>query len=596
MSLLLVSCSSQSPQVKTVPKTAPIIEKKEEKKSANDFVELAQQSEAELAVSYLTQAISAYINEQQFKKALWLANQTLVLTNNETITQQLQLNKAQALFQLNQVELALESLNEIQDISLFTQQWQLDYYQLLGNIQHQRELPLIALDAWLRVLDIGSATNYQAQLEETWLALNQLDQWEIDQLSSLNPPQYKGWKQLLNFAHRFGYQPSSFNRYLQQWQRNFPQHPAQGLIAQLKNVELPLNDPEHNIAVLLPLSGKRISAGVAAQQGILAAYTNNNSAQLHFIDSERVDFSVLAQRFSNLAIDHVIGPLLKPNVDAYLQQADLTQPTLLLNLPTQGNLKDNQIVLSMMPEEEAVQAATTLSRNQYKHPLIFSQQNSNSLRITKTFAHTWQLLTGQEPEIMYFEDASKVQEQLKRSLEVKKSEIRIQSLDRRIKQKLKSQERNRRDIDMIYIVASPNETRLLKPYIDVNIAPFANNIPTFASSRSHSDNNDASDSRDLTGLKFTEMPWLLSSKQQNKSLKSLNDSLWPERSDSLERIFAMGYDSLSLVYKFDMFKQQPYIRHYGQTGVLKLNKQGILNRSLLWGVYQQDKVEQVAME
>ena len=58
----------------------------------------------------------------------------------------------------------------------------------------------------------------------------------------------------------------------------------------------------------------------------------------------------------------------------------------------------------------------------------------------------------------------------------------------------------------------------------------------------------------------------------------------------------MGYDSLSLIKKFDMFKQYPYVRHYGQTGVLKLNQQGILTRSLLWGIYQQDKVEQIAME
>jgi len=100
----------------------------------------------------------------------------------------------------------------------------------------------------------------------------------------------------------------------------------------------------------------------------------------------------------------------------------------------------------------------------------------------------------------------------------------------------------------------------------------------------------------LTGLVFTEMPWLLPSKQQNSQLKQLNKSLWPEKSDGLQRIFAMGFDSLSLIEKQQAMQQHPYVRHYGQTGVLKLNADNILTRSLLWGSYQKDQVIEVAMD
>jgi len=100
----------------------------------------------------------------------------------------------------------------------------------------------------------------------------------------------------------------------------------------------------------------------------------------------------------------------------------------------------------------------------------------------------------------------------------------------------------------------------------------------------------------LNDLVFTEMPWLLTSKQQNVQLASLSRTLWPSRSDSLQRIFAMGFDSLNLVDKLPAMKQRPYVRHYGQTGILKLDRNNTLIRSLIWGVYQKDKVSEIAMD
>ena len=123
---------------------------------------------------------------------------------------------------------------------------------------------------------------------------------------------------------------------------------------------------------------------------------------------------------------------------------------------------------------------------------------------------------------------------------------------------------------------------------------FANIIPVYASSRSHSLIHDDSALVDLNGMTFTEMPWMLSSEQQNTPLAKQAKSLWPNRSDSLQRIFAMGYDAISLVNKINAFQTKPYVRHFGQTGVLKLNDQNVLTRSLLWGQYNRNNVKQLA--
>jgi outer membrane PBP1 activator LpoA protein len=92
------------------------------------------------------------------------------------------------------------------------------------------------------------------------------------------------------------------------------------------------------------------------------------------------------------------------------------------------------------------------------------------------------------------------------------------------------------------------------------------------------------------------MPWLLSSKYQNKTLEQLSQKLWPERSDSLQRIFAMGFDSFDLVQKIPAMKVEPYVRHFGQTGVLKLDERNMLTRSLLWGKYYQGEVQEIVMD
>jgi outer membrane PBP1 activator LpoA protein len=42
-------------------------------------------------------------------------------------------------------------------------------------------------------------------------------------------------------------------------------------------------------------------------------------------------------------------------------------------------------------------------------------------------------------------------------------------------------------------------------------------------------------------------------------------------------------------------KQAPYVRHFGQTGILQLNENNILTRSLIWGQYQPSGVNQVSL-
>ena len=309
----------------------------------------------------------------------------------------------------------------------------------------------------------------------------------------------------------------------------------------------------------------------------------------HALDTSSISQNKTADYITAIDSDSAIKSYLEPTQDS--KAID----TLLLNIPAKSSLTRHHTVLSMRPEDEAKQAAATLSRQKFQHPVVLSQENIVSKRIAQAFVKQWQRITGNTIEVVYYDTGAQMQENIKASLSVDKSKTRITKLKSRLNQSIKTKTRNRRDIDMIYLVGTPEQTRLVKPYIEVNISEFAEIIPVFASSRSHSTQTDYSSNSDLQGLTFTEIPWLLAS-EQNVELAVLSQELWPKRSDGLSRLFAMGYDSYQLINKIPLMQQAPYLHHWGQTGVLKLNKNSILTRSLLWGVYKKNRVVSIVME
>ena len=556
----------------------------------------AQTQSSSDALATLTQTSELLISEKRFNQALWLSQQVTQLTESNLHKYRLALVSAHSFLFMEKMELAFNQLAIADKYSTdngITHQEQ--YYFLLAEVQHNRTLNISALNAKLHWFSLSSQTTTD-DIHQLWQSLSLLSTWQVSQLAELAPPYFKGWHQLLTYAHKFGSDLGRFERHLTQWQRDFSAHPAQAVIESLRATELELQQDNVNIAVILPLSGNQAAAGKVAQQGILAAYKNSSNKIINFIDADTLDWSMLNQQLTELDSNFVIGPLLKGNVDKYLAQTEIILPNLLLNTPAKSQRTGDQVILSMRPEDEAFQAATTLSRKNYKSPVVLSHRDNASKRIAQTFSQQWQLITGYTPEIVYFEKGKKMQDQLKATLDVDSSQDRIKDLEIRLKHNIKTIPRNRRDVDMFYLVGSPKQTTLLKPYIDVNTSPFAKVIPVYASSRSHSSKQDTSKHNDLINLVFTEMPWLLNSQQQNTQLANLSNTLWPSRSDSLQRIFAMGYDSLHLVDKLPAMKKRPYVRHYGQTGILKLNDKNTLIRSLLWGVYQKDKVSEIAMD
>lgn len=597
---LIMSCSA--PNTQQTEKKLNNKQEKVIKKTSDDLISTkqllkkARKAQATEANELLIQASETYLLEEKPNQALWLANQLLQQNQNNRQRYQLFVVSAQAYankVQWDNSEKYLQAAATLAEKEKFNHSYA--YYFALHELAQKQQQVVTALNAYLHLFTLDNNAD-ESMLENIWQRLNNLSIWQTKQLATLKAPYYSGWLALNNMANQYG-GTEQFQSKIKNWQRDFATHPAQFIAQKLLTEEVSSHLVSiERVAVILPLTGKQAKAGITAQQGILAAYNSDPSIELSFIDTNKLDFSQLNQTLLDNNIDFVIGPLLKSNVESYISHINNNIPTLFLNIPNNQLLEEHQFSLSMRPEDEAIQAATILSQQNFTNPVILFNNDSVSSRIANAFSKQWQLLTQHSPTKVKLPSGRKMQNKLKEILAVDESKLRINSLNRLFRENIKAEKRSRRDIDMFYLVGNTQQVRLLKPYIDVNTSPFADVIPIFASSKSHSLLKDKSTYNDLKGLTFTQIPWLLPSAQQNKPLANLSKKIWPKRSDSLQSIFAMGYDSFQLINILPKMQKHQYIRHYGQTGTLKLNQNNIITRSLLWGRYSAKGVSEIVLE
>ncbi|WP_394172696.1 penicillin-binding protein activator [Thalassotalea litorea] len=632
--LILNGCAT--PESKKAPKqaqeTQQQLESVEEKPiSVDELFVQAKNENNEGAIILLLQAGQKLLLQQQPEKSLFLSQQLSNLPLNQIQSNYNLLNMAEASLMLDDPTLCLSLLAQIKASSTAKRKLRLTADALLA----QGKLPQ-AVIAYLQQYDNYPSDNVD-ELGELETLIGQLMPWQIDYLKTQNPPGLAGWLELSQILAMVTPENDQSDT-LVRWQQRFGSHMAMPLVEVKRHPQVQIEaasrqqtqvngstDPENslgmtdntntvvitgvnpairdieNITVIIPLSGREASIGEAIQRGLIAAYQqNDNSRALTFIDSNNASMTDIVEGLMLTPPDFVVGPLLKQNVDAYIATEQVlmphTWPTLLLNLPEQQRLGEQHYVFSMRPEDEAKQAAFTLYHKGYQHPVILSQDSNLGKRLADTFQTQWYQQSGNTPQVIYYQTSKEMEQAVKNALDVNLSKERIFLMRNRMNENLEAEPRNRRDIDMIYIFADADDARLLKPYVDVNISPFSKAIPIFASSRSHNINRDNNTSRDLNGLTFTEIPWLLPNQARNPMLVEQAKQLWPTKTSTMQRLYAMGIDSMNLVDKVQNMAINPAQRHDGETGTLQMDSDRIISRSLYWGKYGFRNVSSTSMQ
>lgn len=598
LALFLIGCAQQAPQVSApVATPEPDIELilDDSGKTAREWMLEARQQQGQSQQETLLNAITAALNEQNPRLALAISDE---LNRLDEVWLQATLPAWQlhALVDLRQYSPAQKLIEQTQ-LSALEPSTQAHYAMQASRLFRQLQQPEKAAQ-WLLQWDELSTkmtADAQPQWQLLWQLLNQLDESQLQTLMVNAGPRTGAWLQLASSLRPVIGQPEQVQRQLQQWQQRYSQMPALDVLPDdiLQLGELTPFQPKR-VAVLLPIHGNLRPHAQAMQNGMLAAVASQPEVELFFLDSQ-LETQQLHDELTALTIDFVLGPLQRSRVDAIRQHDDWHWPTLYLNQPSQPDLANSEspaFFFSLSMDDEASQMAAMFQRRDYQRPVLIHAQNPTAERMAQHFSRQWQGYGHDAPELYSFQARDELEAMVARLLELEQSRQRLRQISQLIPGEVESDVHSRLDIDAVYLLADPTQTRLLKPFLDVSVSQTAPSLPVYASSRSHSIQADRTDHRDLAGLTFTEMPWMLTV-QQSAELRRQFDVLYPDQDEALQRLFAMGFDAVQLIPQLRQLQHIPALRHAGLTGELSVTPEGQIQRQLSWARYSQQALQAV---
>lgn len=590
---LLASCAQQP--TTTVDRPVPVKEQDVPATVMADATQLYQQAsdyQGEARQIHLLRAARAALEQQQYPLALAITH-TLANSEYSLIRQRNILLLLQAYLANNETERAsalleqttLDALPEA-DVSEYL--WQ-------GARFYVRQQRSLAASRWLLQLDQREQTNddYPELWDLLWQQLTSLSQSNLATLRTNATARNLAWLNLTELSRDNIGQQQALQQALADWHQRYPFMPGPDALPQALQQLLNLTPYQpQRIGVLLPFSGNFRAHAKALQYGLVsAASSQQEAAQLIFIDSQQSPEQITAALKQQL-VDFVIGPLLRDQVDLISQQQDWPWPTLFLNsrLPDTPK-RANHFFYALSLEDEASQMAELFQHKNYQRPVVISARNNISQRMQQHFASQWQAMGHPAPELYQFSAKAELEAIVSSLLETDISQNRIRSISSLVSAnvKLEAEPHSRLDIDAIYLLADPVQTRLFKPYVDVSVNQTAPRLPVYASSRSFSASLDRNEQRDLNGLTFTEMPWMLG-EQSSVQLREQYQQLFTDQDEVLQRLYAMGHDAYQLIARLKQQQHLPALVFSGLTGQLSLDKNGSVVRRLSWASYRNNRL------
>ncbi|WP_233267306.1 penicillin-binding protein activator [Paraglaciecola sp. L3A3] len=626
--LVLTSCTN-TPKPKTKVKTVVIPTQTTELIRDSQFYlaearqVFKQNNDTQQRDELLIQAAHMLHLEQQHVKSINLLNILLPELSNEKLVSQAHLILAEAYF-------AISPENAQQSAQLLSKVEQ--QYVANSRMAILRSRLFSGKNEWLNAANeiVQTSLSDTEKSEQIWQAISHLTLADLEKARWKNDSLLP-WLQLAIIVQKYALTPTKLSQEVVKWQKQNVGHVLQQNIP--KNITQAIEIKpiiSKRVAVLLPLTGRLSSQGTVIKDGFFAAYMEDiknftaahkqieNSAQqienasssleIHFFDSALKTPEELNQLVADY--DVVVGPLLKEKIEVLSKILPKDKILLALNrIDTDTTNKspsllavENPVELaehyyfSLAPEDEAEQLAQHIHQRKLTKPIIFAANNNVTERMAQAFVQQWQAFPEVIlPEVIIFKDNKDMRKQVAEMLDVDQSKARIKQIEYLSNVEVFGEERNRRDIDAIVIFANPEETELLNPIIEASLSSFAEiSLSVFASSRSYSQSQTDGSLRDLRNLTFTDMPFLLPEHKWPK-LKAQINQLWPQRKDSLLRLFAMGYDAYSFIPQLRQLAALPQLSSPGLTGEISITS-GMIKRKLPLAQISRDRVIRLEMD
>jgi outer membrane PBP1 activator LpoA protein len=273
----------------------------------------------------------------------------------------------------------------------------------------------------------------------------------------------------------------------------------------------------------------------------------------------------------------IVGPVQRENVEVLLGQGT-TVPVLALNY-VDDMQSPNVFQFGLSPDQEARQAAERARRDAGSRALVLYPDDAWGRRLHDAFVERFTELGGVIVDQAAFPpteaDYSTTLEQL---LALNESESRKQSLRSMLGQPLEFEPRRRYDVDFAFLAARPNQARSIKPQLRFHRA---SDLPVYATSSVFSGRADPDVDRDMDGILFCDIPWLLGANIGVPDRESVTRAL-PGAEGSLARLYALGIDAYQMAPYLEWLHANPGDAFPGNTGWLSMDTDGRVYRQLLW--------------
>ena len=409
-------------------------------------------------------------------------------------------------------------------------------------------------------------------------------------------PLLAGWLELAIIYKTKFFKPDQLELAISLWKEQHPQHPANHTIT--GNILLASTEnyvrPAH-IALCLPLSGLYEWASQAIRDGFLAAWftTTDYKPVISIYDCDALNVDKVYMDAIRDGADFVVGPLEKSAIANLLANNEIKVTTLALNqidTPlTENATADNGtlpklIQFGLFPEDEARQAAVRMRDDGYKRALVITPNNDQGQRLYDAFRSAWDSAGGVIMDHTKYPDKTEEYKTwVKSLLNVNASEKRSVNLRNRLNRSIESETRLRNDADVIFMAASPVSGRRIVPEFRF----FQTGLPIYSTSDIFTGIINPQQDKDLDGVIFNQIPWILDPAKQKSFLQQSINKLWSAQKSAYRKFYALGIDAYQLIPHLAQMSTRDHLYYPGETGELRLLKDGHIQRKLMWAKFSQ---------
>jgi outer membrane PBP1 activator LpoA protein len=358
---------------------------------------------------------------------------------------------------------------------------------------------------------------------------------------------------------------------LQAWRLRYPAHPANRSLWQEMSDRLGRGTgPSSHIALLLPLSGRARSAGVAVQDGFLSAYYQQPQGTRPQVDVYDVAESDAPSAYLAAISDGaqvVIGPLTREEVANLATMADGRVMTLALNFLPEGTVTPSRFYqFALSPEDEARQTARRVVADGRPAGVALAPATDWGQRVLAAFTEELAAAGGSLlARSVYAPGTTDFNTIITQLLDLRPART---ADDRPTKL-------YRADAQFIFVAAQPVTGRLVRTQLRFN---YAGQLPMYSTSDVY--DPAGSGNNDLDGVIFPDMPWVIDAGGAVAALRESMSATWPENEPARSRLYAFGYDAYSVAAELGQ-RDAPFGTPFGGlTGRLSLDAAGRIHRDL----------------